>query len=38
VTLERRQADRRRYRGVTHPMGCTFVRLGPQARPLQEGP
>jgi len=26
---ERRQADRRRFRGVVHSMGCTFVRFPP---------
>jgi len=29
MSLERRLIDRRRRRGVTHSMGCAFVRFGP---------
>ena len=29
IPRERRPADRRRHRGLTQSMGCTFVRLGP---------
>jgi hypothetical protein len=28
ISLERRQIERRKRRGVTHSMGCSFVRIG----------
>lgn len=32
VSAERRQADRRQFRGAIQSIGCTFVRLGSGAR------
>jgi hypothetical protein len=33
VPTERRQVDRRQHRGITHGMGCAFVRFGQGSEP-----
>ncbi|HET8575478.1 MAG TPA: hypothetical protein VFO18_00150 [Methylomirabilota bacterium] len=33
VSTERRLVDRRRHRGITHGMGCAFVRFGQGSEP-----
>ena len=38
VARERRQLDRRRHRGASYLMGCTFVRFGPGVSPLSGPP
>ena len=38
IAQERRQLDRRRHRGASHSMGCTFVRFGPGVTPLSGSP